>query len=68
MARLQQFLISFVVLGGLAAGPAVAGSSASSASSEGASASVGSSSTSVEKSSMVTKLRPRSTHITPWKW
>ena len=51
MARLQQFLISFVVLGGLAAGPAVAGSSASSASSEGASASVGSSSTSVEKSS-----------------
>ncbi len=51
MARLQQFLISFVVLGGLAAGPAVAGSSASSASSEGASASVGSSSTSIEKSS-----------------
>lgn len=51
MTRLQQILISLVVLGGAAAGPALAASSASSASSEGASASVGSLSTSIEKSS-----------------
>jgi hypothetical protein len=51
MSRLQQTLISLAVLGGVAAGPAWAASSASSASSEGSSASVGSLSTSVEKSS-----------------
>ena len=50
MTRLQQILISLVVLGG-AAGPALAASSASSASSDGSSASVGSLSTSIEKSS-----------------
>ena len=51
MTRLQQILISLVVLGGAAAGPALAASSASSASSDGSSASVGSLSTSIEKSS-----------------
>ncbi len=51
MSRLQQFLMSLVVVCGAAAGPALAGSSASSASSEGSSASVGSLSTSIEKSS-----------------
>ena len=51
MTRLQQALITAALLGSLAAGPALAASSASSASSEGASASVGSSSTSIEKSS-----------------
>ena len=51
MTRLPQVLISFALLGGLAAGPALAASSASSASSEGSSASVGSLSTSIEKSS-----------------
>ena len=51
MSRLQQVLISLAVLGGAAAGPALAASSASSASSDGSSASVGSLSTSIEKSS-----------------
>ena len=51
MSRLQKFLMSLVVVCGAAAGPALAGSSASSASSEGSSASVGSLSTSIEKSS-----------------
>lgn len=51
MSRSHQLLISLLLIGGMAAGPALAGSSASSASSEGSSASVGSSSTSIEKSS-----------------
>ena len=51
MTPLQQIVISLVMLGGAAAGPALAASSASSASSDGSSASVGSLSTSIEKSS-----------------
>lgn len=51
MNHLQQILISFSLVGGMAAAPALAASSASSAASEGASTSVGSSSTSIEKSS-----------------
>lgn len=51
MRLLQQSLISFVLMAGLCAGPALAASSASSASSDGSSASVGSLSTSIEKSS-----------------
>ena len=51
MSRSQQFLMSLMVLAGVAAGPVLAASSASSAASEGSSTSVGSSSTSVEKSS-----------------
>ena len=51
MSPLQQLALSLTLVGGLAAAPALAASSASSAASEGASTSVGSSSTSVEKSS-----------------
>ena len=51
MNHLHQIAISLGLVGGMAAAPALAASSASSAASEGASTSVGSSSTSVEKSS-----------------
>ena len=51
MTPLQQIVISLVMLGGAAAGPALAASSTSSAASDGSSASVGSLSTSIEKSS-----------------